>query len=570
MTVRSRLARTITATLSTSLLLGLAACGSDSVSQGERPNKPSSTIIDYGSKARGTAIDITTLPGYTAPTPLANNWFSRPMTDMAGNVEWQVMDASGKPVTYTPDYQLAFGDPASYTEVPGVLTFRGNHTRSQPAYGTAQITQKKLEVVWKVDIGETKAEGVRFPGAGWTGQPLIVRWPEATRLAMGLPDKFANDANFTEVIYPTFDGNIYRLDLATGEKTKDPIAATWGFKGTGSIDPRGYPILYAGQGLADANGNTGPIRHRWFDLIQNKEIGGLEGMDAAAPRKDWGAFDSSTLIDRFTDTLIEPGENGLIYKVKLNSAFDPTAKTVSLNPQVTKLQYKTPNSHKFGIESSAVAYKNLMYATDNDGNLVCWDINTLQVLWSRNIDDDTDATLVLEHTADGVFIYTGNELDHRDASQPTNLRKINALTGALVWQYDLKTYRDENVNGGLMATPLLGVGELSDMVIFNVAKSPERRSGTLVALDKKTGKPIWTRNMVNYSWSSPVSITSTDGKQYLVLADYKGIMRLLDPNTGEQLDEINIGGNTEATPAVFGDMIVVANYDKKIWGIKVK
>ena len=117
------------------------------------------------------------------------------------------------------------------------------------------------------------------------------------------------------------------------------------------------------------DGTNCPWEYRVFDLIQNKQVAGWTGSDAVAPRKDWGAFDSSALVNAASDTLIEPAENGLVYKAKLNASFDPEAKTVSVNPQLTKMEYRTPSSHKFGIESSAVAYRNLMFASDNDGNL---------------------------------------------------------------------------------------------------------------------------------------------------------------------------------------------------------
>ena len=32
-------------------------------------------------------------------------------------------------------------------------------------------------------IGEIRGEGSYWPGAGWTGQPLLVKWPDATRAA---------------------------------------------------------------------------------------------------------------------------------------------------------------------------------------------------------------------------------------------------------------------------------------------------------------------------------------------------------------------------------------------------
>ena len=52
---------------------------------------------------------------------------------------------------------------------------------------------------------------------------------------------------------------------------------------------------------------------------------------------------------------------------------------------------------------------------------------------------------------------------------------VNALTGEVVWQYDLPTAADYPNNGGLLATPVLGQGEIADLVIFNVSKTTDSR-----------------------------------------------------------------------------------------------
>ena len=278
-------------------------------------------------------------------------------------------------------------------------------------------------------------------------------------------------------------------------------------------------------------------------------------------------------MNKATDTLIEPAENGLIYKVKLNAKFDAAAKTVSIDPQVTKMVYASTDSSKHGIENSAVAYRNLMFAADNDGNLFCWDATTLQIVWMRNVGDDTDASLVLDATADGVFLYTGNEVDTRGANggeRITNIRKINALTGEQVWQYDIPSYYDPAVNGGVLGTPIVGQGAMGDMVIFNVARTTAPREGDLVALDKVTGKVIWRRHLSNYSWSSPTLITGADGTQYGVVPDSDGTIHLFDPMTGEDLSTLQLGKNTESTISAYNDMLVVASYDRHIYGIRIK
>lgn len=590
--VRPTVRRVLVGVLGLGLAAGLAACTApDSVTPGERPNRPATVSppgFDPETDPDLLAVPLDSLPGFQPGTPGADGWTSIPMTGSEGEVSWRLFDNDGQPLTgYAPAETVAFGAPETYTEVPGVLTFRGNNHRSAPAYGTADVAEKKLSIVWTQDIGEVRGDGSYWPGAGWTGQPLLVNWPEATRQAMGFDAEFA-DKDLVEVIYPVFEGKIYRLDLATGKPTKAPIEAGCGFKGTGSIDPRGYPLLYAGQGLDDMDDDLDtddcPFRYRIFDLIANTEVSGWSGMDSSAPRADWGAFDSSALVNAASDTLIEPAENGLIYKVKLNASFDAAAGTVSVDPELTKLEYATPVTEIHGLESSAVAYRNLMFASDNDGNLICWDATTMRVLWARDVGDDSDATMVVEETDDGVFLYHGNTLDKRGTNGSgdltTNLRKLNALTGELVWDYSVETIADYPNNGGLMASPLLGQGEISDLVLFNVSKTTDTRfclfgrclgsfGGDLIALDKQTGEPAWTRHLGDYSWSSPVAVTGTDGHSYGIIADSGGTLHLFDPNTGEDYSTVSLGKNIEASPAVYNDMLVVASYDKKIFGIKI-
>ncbi|MDO5535040.1 MAG: PQQ-binding-like beta-propeller repeat protein [Propionibacteriaceae bacterium] len=554
-------------------LASVSACSTETVATGERPHQPASASVAPRTPTADPApLRLTDLPGYTPPRAGEEHSFTRNMTEGPGEFGWSVVDAEGRPTAYAPGPEVVFGDPETYNHIPGVLTFRGNNHRTGGTWGTAQVTDQQLEVVWTKEIGEIRGEGSYWPGAGWTGQPLLVQWPRETKVAMGLADEFVNDDAFVEVIYPVFEGKIHRLDLKTGRPTRDPIEVGWGFKGTASVDPRGYPLLYAGQGLNDTNGTIGPWRYRVFDLIQNKEVWHISGLDPAAPRHDWGAFDSSALVDAETDTLFAPAENGLIYKVALNSSYDAAAKTVAIEPEVTRLRYTAPGNEKYGIENSAVGYRNLMFAADNEGKLFSWDATTLEMLWMREVEDDTDASLVLEETPEGVFLYTGNEVDTRKKATGdlvTNIRKIDALTGKQVWQYDIPAYYT-GINGGVLATPVLGKGAIADLVIFNVSRTTAPREGDLIALNKADGSVAWRRHLSNYSWSSPLLITGTDGTLYGVLADSDGVVHLFDPATGEDLSTISLGKNVEATPAAFGDMLVVASYDRKIHGIRIR
>ncbi|NLO27536.1 MAG: pyrrolo-quinoline quinone, partial [Actinobacteria bacterium] len=59
------------------------------------------------------------------------------------------------------------------------------------------------------------------------------------------------------------------------------------------------------------------------------------------------------------------------------------------------------------------------------------------------------------------------------------------------------------------------------------------------------------------------------GKSYIVLCDSIGNMFLLEGTTGKVLDSLNLGTNIEASPAAFGDMIVVGTRGQKIYGVRI-
>ena len=44
---------------------------------------------------------------------------------------------------------------------------------------------------------------------------------------------------------------------------------------------------------------------------------------------------------------------------------------------------------------------------------------------------------------------------------------------------------------------------------------------------------------------------------------------MYDPQTGDIYDEIEISGNMEGSPAVYGDTLVIGTRDCKIYGIQI-
>ncbi len=486
---------------------------------------------------------------------------------------------------------ISFGTGAEYTGMEGVITFRGNSYREGPTYGAAEVTAQKLEAVWDVPTGSvTKGSGSGYwTGSGWTGQPLIVKWPEETRRIMNLDDGKKADPDLVEVIYACLDGNIYFMDLRDGTPTRPAIKTGGGpIKGTCSLYPDGTPMLFVGQGDNLPDSEDGQVKYRIYSLIDQSLIYTLpDGSKDPNAYRSWHAYDSSALIDAGTDTLIEPGENGILYTVKLNTQYDPEAGTLSVNPDPpVKLNYTTPEysdsagnapgTRWWGFEASAVAWRNYIYLSDNGGKLMCVDVNTMKVVWVQDIWDDSNSTPLFEESMeDGTaYIYISTSLHitaDKDDRGPIPIWKIDAATGEIVWEsepYDCHTV--SGVSGGVEATGLLGRHDLSNLVIYPIARTPDKGSGVLAALDRQTGKEVWSIPMDNYAWSSPAAVYTPGGKGYIIQCDSAGNMFLIDGAKGEILDTISLETNIEASPAIFGDMIVVGTRGQQIFGVKIR
>ncbi len=485
---------------------------------------------------------------------------------------------------------LSFGQGKDYTALEGIITFRGNNYRDTAAYGTVDVNSASLSIAWSVPTGSLPKTGGTgsWTGSGWTGQPLLVKWPEDLKSIMNLKATKKADPDLVEVIYPCLDGNIYFLDLRDGSYTRPPIKSGGGpFKGTGSIYPDGTPILAVGHG--DNVPDREVVRARLYSLIDQSLLYSFGKKPDPNSYRKFHAYDSSALFDPETDTLIQPGENGILYTIKLNTQFDKEAGTLSVDPDppvkinYTSPLYKdaavpTPRARWWGIETSAAAWRNYLYVGENGGHLFCFDLNTMRLVWVQDTLDDTNVTPVFEESPeDGTcYIYISTSL-HITSPGTTDPRKggipiwkIDAATGEVVWETDpYPCYTITGVSGGVQATPVLGQHDIADLVIFTIARTPGVNTGIVVALDKKTGQEVWRTQFNQYAWSSPVAVYTPEGKSYLIQCDTVGNMFLLEGTTGKILDQISLGANIEASPAVFGNTIVVGTRGQKIFGVTI-
>lgn len=477
---------------------------------------------------------------------------------------------------YENQYDILFDLPERYAQIDGVVTFRGDNFRSGAAYGTANVSSKSLSVVWKNTTGGlADSDGFNWTGSGWTGQALVAKWPEATRKNMTAMYDWAREKkDLVEVIHATLDGYVHFYELSTGEKTRDALFLGFNFKGAGALDPRGYPILYVGAGVDSSA--KGSARALVVNLLDNSIMFEFGKNDGFADR-GWYMFDSSPLVSADTDQLIYPGESGILYIIHLNTKYDEANGTLSVDPDnIVKWKYKgtrTGSKYWLGVESSAAIINHYAFLADNGGNLMCLDLNTLKLVWVQDILDDTNCSPVVS-IEDGhpyIYISTSFHMGWRSSSKAEiPIFKIDAETGEIVWKTSYECYTVSDLSGGVQGTIAVGKNKLSDMIFVPVARTPGAGSGTLVALKKDTGEKVWERETSVYSWSSPVDFYDKDGNGYLAYCNTGFNLYLIDGKTGDVLDQMNLGGNIEASPVVYNSYIVVGTRANRTYCVEVK
>lgn len=471
-----------------------------------------------------------------------------------------------------------------FTDMKGILTFRGDYMRNLQAYGNATITEEKFgDDKWSFSTGKVlKSNGVDYwSGNGWTGQPLVVQWDEQTKNVMNLYASAKNKEDLIEVIYPGMDGFVHFLDMETGEPTRDAINVGMTFKGTASIHPGGIPMIVLGSGDAQTGmfGECISPRIYIYSLIDGAKLYEFAANDEIAPRV-WHAFDSSAIFHAETDTLISIGENGVIYTLKLNTSYDKATGKLSIAPSdMVKAVYSperySEEGHVWGSESSASVWQNYLFFGDNGGTVYCIDLNTMQMVWTQDVLDDVNSSIIFEEDENkNKYLYVATTLKYATNQHnigEANVFKLNAMTGEVIWRKPYEVHTVKGLAGGFLATGISGKGVVKDYVYYFVSKTPEIDGGYLVALDKKTGEEVWTLDPGTDSWSSANMLYTKEGKAYLVQGGYDGNLMLIDATTGKILDRTYLGGGgIEATCAVYENHIVVGTRNEKIVGVTVK
>jgi putative pyrroloquinoline-quinone-binding quinoprotein len=433
------------------------------------------------------------------------------------------------------------GQPYYEATVDGLLTFRGNPTRSY--YGTGPMPAAP-GVLWQYpgstmcSLSEDRGETTEWCGTGWTGQPAV----------------FEREGR-TWVVFGAYDRAVHFVDAATGEDILPKFPTGDIIKGSVTVDPDGFPIVYTGS-------RDGYFRAIAIDRPEPTELWSLAATDVSPTmwNDDW---DSSALV--LGDYLFEGGENSQFHIVKLNRGVGPDG-LVTVAPE---LVFNTPGwddellgavGSEVSIENSVAISGDTVYFANSGGLVQGWDISGLRTgagpparvfrFWTG---DDTDGSVVVD--AEGM-LYVGSEWERHNgrATEVGQMAKLDPHNpdNPLVW-----SQHDDGVDkAGVFST----AGLYEDLVIYTTY------TGRALGIDRVTGAVRWVKSLPAPLMGSPVIVDGVwlQGDCGGVLHAYDVRNTAVDP---PELWAVELGGCIESTPAVWKGRIYVGTRSGRVFAL---
>lgn len=447
-----------------------------------------------------------------------------------------------------------------YEKTNDVRTFRKNLYRNADYHGTVSGNPTRIDVAWKFMTAEdhraTKL-GTWGGGTGWSGQPLYVHWkPEDVQKFKQHSPALTADFNEEEVMVGSLCTNVYFLNFHTGKPSREPLCVENVLKGTMSLDPE-YMNLYVGQGVPHVQ-NFGTL---CIDLLKH-EFKYLVSSNSGCWR-GWNGFDSSAIVAG--GYLFWCGENGTIYKFEREQG---NAKVVST------FKYKVKGQAP-GVESSLCVYRNYGFFSDNNGNIVCLNLNTMKPVWYYDNHDDSDGSILCRIEDGKPYLYAGCEVDKQGDQADWHFVKLNALDGSLVWEKTKLCKRlkigTKYFDGGMYASPLMGSGDCEGMIFANICRNGlDKHQGELIALNIKDGSEVYATGYESWAWSSPVAYTNERGEMYIFTGDAVGNVYLIKGKTGEIIYKEKVANNFESSPIAVGNTAIVGSRGNGIYKFEIK
>jgi outer membrane protein assembly factor BamB len=453
------------------------------------------------------------------------------------------------------------------TAVEGLITFRGNLTGTYYGQGPVPATP---EIAWRFPdaplCGESTDLGVTatWCGNGWTGQPVVWERPDGV----------------TEIMVGAYDHRFHFIDAATGTRSRSPILTGDIVKGSPSLDPDGFPLVFFGS-------RDNHLRIVALDREDPVELWSFETpkpLCTVDTRDEHGTscfglwnddWDAAPRI--LNDYLFASGENSVFYIWKLNRTYDAVG-LVQVDPQLVtavpswndqliadiqngcSIPARCPSTSN---ESTPVFFEGRVYFSNSGGRVMGLDITDLEsgeapIVFDYWVGDDVDGSIVID---DEGMLYVPVEWKRflQRGEDLGQLIKLDPYTSGDPYVWGMYSLTTPPAQGGMFSTPALGDG-----VLYVVT-----HRGFLVVVDQETGEELWAYALAPGSWSSPVVVDDQ-----LVTIGYDSVMRvwsLTDPQEPRLIWTFPVGDATiEATPAVWKGGIYVFSRDGYLYAIKNK
>jgi hypothetical protein len=438
--------------------------------------------------------------------------------------------------------------------ITGLSMFRGNPTRTY--YGTGPISDSP-GVAWtypdggmcsqSTNLGETTT----WCGMGWTGQPAVWERPDGV----------------TELIFGAYDRAVHFVNAETGENTRSPFVTGDLIKGSVTIDPDGFPLLYTGS-------RDNELRILALDRDEPTELWSIHAEDVDGTwNDDW---DSNPLI--IDDIMYVGGENSWFFAYELNRGQDASGQVTVAPERLIAMpgydaEFRELAGGNLSIENSVAAFDDRVYFANSAGRIVGLDVSNVRegeapIVFDYWAGGDIDATLVIDE--EGMLYASVNVKPaqvgqgYRTQANIDRTREIGQLIKLdpytdgepLLWGVDLAS--DGGEDSGTWATPALHEGLLYT----------NTHMGSLIVVDTQTGETVWQDGTVGWhSWSSPAVVDDT-----LVVATCAGDVRgysLADPRAPVATWSVSLGESClEATPAIWNGTIYLGSRDGYLRAIK--
>lgn len=422
----------------------------------------------------------------------------------------------------------------------GMTMFRGNPTRT--FYGTGPVPFSPSEA-WRYpgtamcSSSSSGGESTVWCGMGWTGQPVV----------------YEREDGVTELIFGAYDRAVHFVDAETGRDLRPPFVTGDIIKGSVTLDPDGYPLLYFGS-------RDNKLRIMALDRDEPEVLWSLDaGVVNGIWNNDWDG--NPVIVD---DIMYEGGENSWFFAYQLNREMgadglvrvDPT-QLVAMPGYDDELIARS--GRNVSIESSVAVFEQRVYFTNSGGRVVGLDVSNIRsgaapIVFDYYAGGDIDATPVVDSEG---HLYVSIEYEpgemgpgERERSQEVGqLVKLDpyAVGDPRIWGLDLTTGTGDS---GLWSTPAL-----HDGVLY-----VNTHQGDLIAVDAGTGEIVWSDPVGFHSWSSPAVVDDT-----LIVATCLGELRgysLADPRSPVEQWTVQASPSClEATPVIWDGSIYIGSRD---------